>query len=72
MRSILLSPSWQVLDDEVDENDAIVPIIYEEDDSDDKESGDEMETDEDDEENEEVEVAFEDLSAGEVDDDMSE
>lgn len=62
---------WQVLDEEVDDNDAIVPIIYEdEDDSDDQESGDEMETDEDEEE-EEREEAFGDLSAGEVDD-MSE
>ncbi|XP_038899613.1 WD repeat-containing protein 43 [Benincasa hispida] len=73
--ALLLSSSLDflysgVLDEEVDENDAIVPIIYEEDDSDDKESGDEMETDED-EERDEVE-AFDDLSAGEVDDDMSE
>lgn len=51
-----------------------MPIIYEEDDSDDEESGDEMETDEDDDngDGEEVE-AFDDLSGGEVDDDdMSE
>lgn len=70
MRRILLSSFSQVLDEEVNENDAIVPIIYEEDDSDDKESGDEMETDDDDDERDEVE-AFDDLSAGEVDDDMS-
>lgn len=73
--ALLLSSSLDflytgVLDEEVNENDAIVPIIYEEDDSDDKESGDEMETDDDDDERDEVE-AFDDLSAGEVDDDMS-
>ncbi|KAG6593430.1 WD repeat-containing protein 43, partial [Cucurbita argyrosperma subsp. sororia] len=74
--ALLLSSSLDflytgVLDEEAEENDAIVPIIYEEDDSDDKESsGDEMETDE---EGGGVEVeAFDDLSAGEVDDDMSE
>ena len=67
---ILLSSFWQVLDKEENDNDTIVPIIYEEEDSDENETGDEMETNEDDE-RDEVE-AFDDLSAGEVDDDMSE
>ncbi|KAL0562022.1 hypothetical protein IC582_002470 [Cucumis melo] len=73
--ALLLSSSLDflytgVLDEEENDNDAIVPIIYEEEDSDENETGDEMETDEDDE-RDEVE-AFDDLSAGEVDDDMSE
>ncbi|KGN45296.1 WD repeat-containing protein 43 isoform X2 [Cucumis sativus] len=73
--ALLLSSSLdflytEVLDKEENDNDTIVPIIYEEEDSDENETGDEMETNEDDE-RDEVE-AFDDLSAGEVDDDMSE